>query len=186
MLGTASRSAGLPVWVTVLLARLVGGLLVGRLFILATGGGYVPGQVSINSALTAVFLPTVIGALVTGAVITFLLPRLSELTVGFGNAALAAFAGAMLPMIVDQVLAHSQAAGATSFVGLITLVGAVALTATMVSASATPTGHESGGRETGSPGYPPPVGDLSTTEDRGPRGYWGALTDDPPIAHPDQ
>jgi hypothetical protein len=182
MLGTGSRAGGLPVWVTVLLGRLVGGFLIGRIFILADGGGYVPGQVSASSALTRLFVPTVVGALVTGAVIAFLLPRLSELTVGFGNAALAAFAGAMLPVIVNQVLAHSQAAGATSFVGLITLVGAVAITATMVSASTTPFGHASGGPGADSSEYPSLIGDPSTAADA-PRGYWGALTDHPSTEH---
>ncbi|MGN6378499.1 MAG: hypothetical protein ACTHNU_06070, partial [Gaiellales bacterium] len=65
---SGAGDGGLPVWVTVLVARLAGGLVGGSVsYALVRGGG---------SALAAI-LPAAVGAVVTGVAITLILPAMS-------------------------------------------------------------------------------------------------------------
>jgi hypothetical protein len=93
-----SRSGGSgPVWVTILPARLLGGLFSGIAGYVIVRG-YVnserlgPGATS-TSRLFVLIVPMLLNAAIMGLAIQILLPRMSSRTVGLGNAIMAAFAG---------------------------------------------------------------------------------------------
>jgi hypothetical protein len=101
----------LPVWVTVLIGRIVGGAITGfvagavlasTLLAHATGFG-----LSRSSTVMYAMGIAVAAALVTGLVIARLLPLLSGCRVDAGTAIVAAFAGEMVPFIGATVLTHA-------------------------------------------------------------------------------
>jgi hypothetical protein len=125
------------VWVTVLVARLIGGVI----------GGYA-GYALLHGSTTdaQVLLPALVTAAVTGVAITVLLPGLSGSTIGSGSAATAAFVGAVAPLLAGLAVARGALAPSASGVGILggagpvlviaaNIVG-VAITAWMVSTSA--------------------------------------------------
>jgi hypothetical protein len=129
------------VWVTVLVARLAGGVIGGSVSYALLHG---------NSALGAL-APAVVGAAVTGVAITLLLPAISKRTIGGGTALGAALLGEALPVVGTLVLTHgsfSTSAGGTlvysgagALVTLASTVLGIAVTSWIVStASLAPTG----------------------------------------------
>ncbi len=111
----------LPVWVTVLIARVVGGaitgfvagaVLAGTLLAHPAGTG-----LSHSSGLEYSLGIAVVAALVTGAVLAWLLPTLSDCRVDIGTAVLAAFAGEMVPFIGAALFTREaiDARGSTSW-----------------------------------------------------------------------
>lgn len=90
----------LPVWVTVVIARFVGGFAV----------GFVAGVVYIassGSTLTLTLVVTLVGAVVTGAVTVALLPALSGCRVTIGTAVLATVVGQLIPFIGGLLVSHA-------------------------------------------------------------------------------
>ena len=98
MWSSGAGGDGHPVWVTVLVARLAGGVIGGSVSYALLHG---------NSALGAV-APAVVGAAVTGVAITLLLPAISKRTIGGGTALGAALLGAALPVVGTLVLTHGS------------------------------------------------------------------------------
>ncbi len=102
----------LPVWVTVVIARFVGGFVVGLVagvvvaaaLVTHTNSGVTLQQ---SSALTLTVFVTLIGALVTGALMVALLPPLSGCHVSIGNAILAAFVGSLIPFVGGVLISHA-------------------------------------------------------------------------------
>jgi hypothetical protein len=186
-----SQANGAPVWMTVICARVIGGFAVGFLSysVLASAHPAAGASAAWSDALT--FVPAVIGALVTGLAITLLLPSISGRRVGLGNAILAAFAGAMLPLITGLVIVGSAArassgsivavAGAGVLLTLLVQILGIAVTAWMVSSSSA-----DGERWRGRPVAPNPRWSSIEAIDRdrarldheqAERGYWGSMTD---------
>jgi len=184
-------NAGAPVWMTVLVARVVGGFAVGFLSysLLASAAPATARSATWTDAIT--FVPAVIGALVTGLAVTLLLPSISRRRVGLGNAILAAFAGAMLPLIAGLVVmggvVHASAGSVVAMAGagialtLLTQVGGIAVTAWMVSSSSS-----EGERWRESPIDPNPSWSSieaidgegeKMDEERAERGSWGWMND---------
>ena len=99
----------LPVWVTVVIARFVGGFAVGFVagivFVASTGGA--DGRLQQSSALTLTLAVTLIGAVVTGAVTAALLPALSACRVSIGTAILATFVGQLIPFVGGLLVSHA-------------------------------------------------------------------------------
>jgi hypothetical protein len=96
----------LPVWVTVVIARFVGGFAVGfvaGIVYIATSGS-ANGQ---SSALTLTLVVTLVGAVVTGAVTVALLPALSGCRVTIGTAVLATVVGQLIPFIGLLLVSHA-------------------------------------------------------------------------------
>jgi hypothetical protein len=191
MLAMSQPNGGAPVWMTVICARVIGGFVVGFLAysMLAAAEPATARGATWNDALT--FAPAVLGALVTGLAITLLLPSISGRRIGLGNAILAAFAGAMIPLITGLVIVGSAAhassgsivaiAGAGVALTLITQILGIGVTAWMVSSSSA-----DGERWRGRPVDPNPTwssieavdrGGAAIDDDRAERGYWGSMTD---------
>lgn len=191
MFAMSQPTGGAPVWMTVLCARVIGGIAVGFLAY-STLAAAEPASVrgaTWNDALIVV--PAVIGALVTGLAITLLLPTISGRRVGLGNAVLAAFAGAMIPLIAGRLVvgsaAHASArtivavAGAGVALTLLTQILGIAVTAWMVSSSSS-----QGERWRGRPAAANPSwtdiesidrAGAKLDDDQAERGYWGSMTD---------
>jgi hypothetical protein len=96
----------LPVWVTVVIARFVGGFAVG----FVAGIAYIATSGSANgqsSALTLTLVVTLVGAVVTGAVTVALLPALSGCRVTIGTAVLATVVGQLIPFIGLLLVSHA-------------------------------------------------------------------------------
>ena len=179
MWSSGAGGDGHPVWVTVLVARLAGGVIGGSVSYALLHG---------NSELGAL-APAVVGAAVTGAAIALLLPAISKRTIGGGTALGAALLGAALPVIGTLVLTHgslrTSAGGTLVFSGagaLMTLASTVlgiAVTSWVVSAaSLAPTGWREApsspvreverDERVGGPSPPPTSEPLET-------GYWAAM-----------
>src|ERR671934_2707689 len=103
--GTGSSGSS-PVWVTVLTARFAGGLLGGYAGVALLRGTVAPA----SSSALAVAVPILFGALVTGGAISILLPPISGRSVALGNAVVASFAGALVPLIAGMAFARSSSA----------------------------------------------------------------------------
>ncbi len=191
MFAMSQSSNGAPVWMTVLCARVIGGIVAGFLAysaLAAAEPATVPGA-TWNDALVVV--PAVVGALVTGLAITLLLPSISGRRVGLGNAILAAFAGAMIPLIAGRVVvgsaAHASArtivavAGAGVAMTLLTQILGIAVTAWMVSSSSSEGERWRGRPVAASPSW----SDIESIDrsgaqldgDQAERGYWGSMSD---------
>jgi hypothetical protein len=142
----------LPVWVTIVIARFVGGFAVGLVAGILVAAALVthttPGVgLEESSALTLTLAVTLIGALVTGALIVGLLPPLSGCHVGFGTAFLAACAGSLIPFIGGtlffRVVVRNPSASAylplygaaSPFVSLGLTIAGIAATAWMIQSS---------------------------------------------------
>jgi hypothetical protein len=99
----------LPVWVTVVIARFVGGFAVGFVagvvYVASSGGGN--GALGQPSTLTVTLVVTLVGALVTGAVTVALLPALSGCHVTIGTAVLATVVGQLIPFIGGLLVSHA-------------------------------------------------------------------------------
>jgi hypothetical protein len=141
MWSSGAGDDGHPVWVTVLVARLAGGVI----------GGSVSYALLHGSSALGALAPAVVGAAVTGGAITLFLPAISRRTIGGGTALGAALLGAALPVVGTLVLTHgsfrTSAGGTLVFSGagaLVTLASTVlgiAVTSWLVSAtSLAPTG----------------------------------------------
>jgi hypothetical protein len=99
----------LPVWVTVVIARFVGGFAVGLVagVVYAATTGSANGALGQSSALTLTLVVTLIGAVVTGAVTVALLPALSGCRVTIGTAVLATVVGQLIPFIGGLLVSHA-------------------------------------------------------------------------------
>ncbi|MGH3138269.1 MAG: hypothetical protein ACRDQE_00910 [Gaiellales bacterium] len=147
MFPSSTSGGSSPVWLTVLAARFVGGLLGGMV-------GYVIVRGSVNaqplgsgttstSRLIVLIVPMLLNAAIMGLAIKFLLPRMSSRTVGLGNATMAAFAGGMVPLIAGLALASGAGSHAVdvffvaglSFISIASAILGVAVTAWMVETS---------------------------------------------------
>jgi hypothetical protein len=99
----------LPVWVTVVIARFVGGfavgLVAGVVYVASTGSAN--GALGPSSALTVTLVVTLIGAVATGAVTVALLPALSGCRVTIGTAILATVVGQLIPFIGGLIVSHA-------------------------------------------------------------------------------
>ncbi len=197
MFWSAGSNGNSPVWVTVLVARFIGGFAGGYFglmlmrttttgtLITSAGGGDSP-----KPTLLLTFGPGIAGALITGVAISMLSPGMSGRTVGLGNAVLAAVAGAMLPLIATLVVAHGLInsdsatsvmviAGASPFISLLAMVGSVAITAWMVDTSSAGGERWRGGRVPANQSW----SDIESMDTHGAeyderqaeRGYWGGL-----------
>ena len=102
---------GLPVWVTVIICRLLGGFITGFLGAAVFAGVLITNPagtpVPQTSLVTYSLVVTVISAAVIGLVLTGLLPALSGRRVGIGTAVFAAFAGQMVPFIGGALLTNA-------------------------------------------------------------------------------
>lgn len=144
---------GLPVWVTVVISRLVGGFVTGFLgvavfatVLITNPAGPTPAPQS--SLVTFSIVVTLVSTVVIGLVMTGLLPALSGCRVSVGTAILASFAGQMVPFIGGALLTHAllssrQGAAsltlmttATPLAGLGLSVLGIVVTAWMVQSSA--------------------------------------------------
>jgi hypothetical protein len=102
---------GLPVWVTVVISRLVGGFVTGVLgvavfaTVLITNPAGTPTPQS--SLVTYSFVLTIVSTVVIGLVLTGLLPALSGCRVSLGTALLASLAGQMVPFIGGALVTHA-------------------------------------------------------------------------------
>jgi hypothetical protein len=99
----------LPVWVTVVVARFVGGFAVGLLagVVFVAAHGSADGGLGQSSTLTLTFAVTLISAVVTGAVTVALLPALSGCHVTAGTAIVASFVGDLIPFIGGLLISHA-------------------------------------------------------------------------------
>ena len=135
---------GLPVWVTVIICRFLGGFITGFLGVAVFAGLLITNPagtpVPQTSLVTYSLVVTVLSAAVIGLVMTGLLPALSGCRVGIGTAMLAAFAGQMVPFIGGALLTHallSSGSGAYSFTLMTTATPLVALGLTMLGIAVT-------------------------------------------------
>jgi hypothetical protein len=143
---------GIPVWVTVIICRFLGGFITGFLGVAVFAGLLITNPagtpVPQASLVTYSLVVTVLSAAVIGLLMTGLLPALSGCRVGVGTAVLAAFAGQMVPFIGGALLTNALLSSrqgaysltlmmtATPLVSLgLTALG-IAVTAWMVQASA--------------------------------------------------
>ena len=187
-----------PVWVTVLGARFIGGLLGGFAgYVIVRGSVDAerlgPGTTS-TSRLIVLFVPMLLTTLIMGLAIRILLPRVSGRRVGLGNAIMGAFAGAMVPLVAALALVRGAGSHASdaffvagaSFVSVAFAILGIAVTTWMVSSSS----HELERWR----GQPPPVDpSWSSIEaidrdgahieaERAEHGYRGAMVgDDAPV-----
>jgi hypothetical protein len=153
---------GVPIWITVVISRFVGGFITGFLgtavfatYLITNPAGTATPQ---SSLVTYSLLLSIVSAGVIGLVMTGLLPALSGCRVGLGTAVLASFVGQMVPFIGGALLTHALLSSrdgaysitlmttATPLVALGLTVLGIAVTAWMVSSS-------SGGGSGGGPRY---------------------------------
>src|SRR5207342_719178 len=103
MLSSLEQGGSSPVWVTVLVARFVGGLFGGLAGYVIVRGSVDAAQLgsgaTSTSRLIVLFVPMLLNAAIMGLAICLLLPRISGRRGGLGNAIMAACAGAMVPLI---------------------------------------------------------------------------------------
>ncbi|MEP6642426.1 MAG: hypothetical protein ABJB93_11030 [Gaiellales bacterium] len=99
----------LPVWVTVIIARFVGGFAVGFVagVVYVASSGSTNGALGQSSTLTVTLVITLVGAVVTGAVTVALLPPLSGCRVTIGNAVLATVVGQLIPFVGGLLVSHA-------------------------------------------------------------------------------
>jgi hypothetical protein len=191
----SSSNGGSPVWVTVLVARFIGGFA-GAYAVFAMvqsvfTGGLASGGSTSQLTLELMLVPALVGALVTGLAITMLLPGMSARTVGLGNAILAAAAGAMVPVIASLLVAGGLessltassivvVAGASPIISILATIASVMITAWMVETSSLEAGTRYRGRPVpADPGWSE-IEDMDThgaelDERQAERGYWGGL-----------
>lgn len=125
---------GIPVWITVVICRFIGGFITGFLgaavfatVLVANPAGAPAPQ---SSLVTYSLILSIVSAGVIGIVMTGLLPALSGCRVGLGTAVLASFAGEMVPFIGGALLTHallSSRDGADSLTLMTTATPLVAL-----------------------------------------------------------
>ncbi len=137
---TRADGTGSPIWVTVIAARVIGGVAAGIL------GAAVPG----------IAIHAVIGAIVAGAAIYALLPRISGRAVSLFQAMLAAASGSVVTFLMatyaDHRTLHADSGTAIVLVGagsllalLLSWIISLAITTFMVSgASAALAGDDPG------------------------------------------
>jgi hypothetical protein len=135
---------GIPVWITVVISRFIGGFVTGFLgaavfaTVLITNPVGTPAPQS--SLVTYSLILSVVSAGVIGLVMTGLLPALSGCRVSLGTAVLASFAGEMVPFIGGAVLTHallSSRDGAYSLTLMTTATPLVALGLTVLGIAVT-------------------------------------------------
>jgi hypothetical protein len=99
----------LPVWVTVIIARFVGGFAVGFVagIVYMASSGRADGGLGQSSTLTLTLVVTLVGAVVTGAVTVALLPPLSGCRVTIGTAVVATVVGQLIPFIGGLLVSHA-------------------------------------------------------------------------------
>jgi hypothetical protein len=99
----------LPVWVTVVIARFVGGFAVGFVagVVYIASSGSTNGALGQSSTLTLSLVVTLVGAVVTGALTVAMLPALSGCRVTIGTAVLATVIGQLIPFIGGLLVSHA-------------------------------------------------------------------------------
>jgi len=135
---------GIPVWVTVVIRRLLGGFITGFLGVAVFAGLLITNPagtpVPQTSVVTYSLVVTVISAAVIGLVMMGLLPALSGCRVSLGTAMLAAFAGQMVPFIGGAVFTNallSSRQGAYSLTLMMTATPLVSLGLTALGVAVT-------------------------------------------------
>jgi hypothetical protein len=125
---------GIPVWITVVICRFIGGFITGFLgaavfaTVLVANPAGAPAPHS--SLVTYSLILSIVSAGVIGIVMTGLLPALSGCRVRLGTAVLASFAGEMVPFVGGVLLTHallSSRDGAYSLTLMTTATPLVAL-----------------------------------------------------------
>ena len=153
---------GIPVWITVVISRFIGGFITGFLgaavfaTALVTNPAGAPAPQS--SLVTYWLILSIVSAGVIGLVMTGLLPALSSCRVSLGTAVLASFAGQMVPFIGGALLTHAllSSGGAYSFTLMTTATPVVALGLTVLGIAVTAwivQTSSSGGGSGGGPRY---------------------------------
>jgi hypothetical protein len=135
---------GIPVWITVVICRFIGGFITGFLgaavfatVLVANPAGAPAPQ---SSLVTYSLILSIVSAGVIGIVMTGLLPALSGCRVSLGTAVLASFAGEMVPFIGGALLTHallSSRDGAYSLTLMTTATPLVALALTALGIAVT-------------------------------------------------
>jgi hypothetical protein len=135
---------GIPVWITVVISRFIGGFITGFMgaavfatFLITNPAGTPAPQ---SSLVTYSLILSVVSAGVIGLVMTGLLPALSGCRVSLGTAVLAAFVGQMVPFIGGALLTHallSSRSGAYSLTLMTTATPLVALGLTVLGIAVT-------------------------------------------------
>jgi hypothetical protein len=187
-----------PVWVTVVASRLVGGFFGGIAGYVIVRGSVDARQLGAGttstSRLVVLFVPMVLSAFTIGVAICLLLPRLSSRRIGLGNAIMAAFAGAMVPLIATLALVSDAGAHATDaffvagagFVSIAFAILGIAITTWMVGSSS----HELESWRGRPVAENPPWSSIEAVDrdgahiddEQAEHGYWGAMEgDDAPI-----
>jgi hypothetical protein len=153
---------GIPIWITVVICRFVGGFITGFLGVAVFAGVLITNPAGTpapqSSLATYSLVLSIVSAAVIGLVMTGLLPALSGCRVTLGTAVLASFAGEMVPFIGGAVLTHALLSShdgaysltlmttATPLVALGLTVLGIAVTALMVQSSSAGGGSGSGPR----------------------------------------
>lgn len=149
---------GLPVWVTVIICRLLGGFITGFLGVAVFAGLLITNPagtpVAQTSLVTYSLVVTVLSAAVIGLVMAGLLPALSGCRVGIGTAMLAAFAGQMVPFIggalfTNALLSSRQGAYSLTLMMTATPLVSLGLTALGIAVTAWMVQSASGGAGSG-------------------------------------
>jgi hypothetical protein len=135
---------GVPIWITVVISRFVGGFITGFLgtavfatYLITNPAGTGTPQ---SSLVTYSLLLSIVSAGVIGLVMTGLLPALSGCRVGLGTAVLASFVGQMVPFVGGALLTHallSSRDGAYSITLMTTATPLVALGLTVLGIAVT-------------------------------------------------
>ena len=186
---SGTGSGGGPVWLPVLAARFAGGL----------AGGVISFAVLSHATDLGALVPAVVSALVTGVVLVALLPGMSGRTISPGNALVASFAGAALPVLGTLLVTGGFTASARGtlvlsgsgvMMGIATTVLGLALTAWLVSSSSIPTAgwKAASGEQSDWAARPPselPAVEIDQVQPVPPAvqpesGYWAALEDRAP------
>jgi hypothetical protein len=135
---------GIPVWITVVISRFVGGFITGFLGVAVFASVLVANPAGApapqSSLVTYSLLLSIVSAGVIGLVMTGLLPALSGCRVSLGTAVLASFAGQMVPFIGGALLTHallSSRSGAYSLTLMTTATPLVALGLTVLGIAVT-------------------------------------------------
>ncbi len=135
---------GIPVWITVVISRFIGGFITGFLgsamfaaFLITNPAGTPAPQASL---VTYSLVLSVVSAAAIGLVMTGLLPALSGCRVGLGTAVLASFVGQMVPFVGGALVTHallSSRDGAYSITLMTTATPLVALGLTILGIAVT-------------------------------------------------